>query len=127
MSTVIRPEIRKTSPYHISKHRYYELKHFCLQYKDWAKEYGNIIFEVDKGLDPTGDKAVRMKVLSKWMEAVDDSAKATDDILGHYIFLAVTENKSYNWLKTVKGIPCCKGVYYDLYRKFWWILSGRRS
>ena len=39
MATVIRPEISEKSKYYIDKHRYYELKHFCLQYKEWKKGY----------------------------------------------------------------------------------------
>ena len=30
-----RAEVSKKNKYYISKHRYYELKHFCLQYKEW--------------------------------------------------------------------------------------------
>ena len=37
MSTVIRPELSKSSKYWIDRHRYYELKHFCLQYPIWKK------------------------------------------------------------------------------------------
>lgn len=37
MSTTIRPEISKKKNYWIEKHRYYELKHFCLQYPIWKK------------------------------------------------------------------------------------------
>lgn len=39
MSTLIRPEISIKNKYWISRHRYYELKHFCLQYTDWKKMY----------------------------------------------------------------------------------------
>lgn len=37
MSTAIRPELSKSSKYWIDRHRYYELKHFCLQYPIWKK------------------------------------------------------------------------------------------
>ena len=37
MSTTIRPELSEKNPYWIEKHRYYELKHFCLQYPIWKK------------------------------------------------------------------------------------------
>ena len=37
MSTRIIPEISKNKPEWIPKHRYYELKHFCLQYPEWKK------------------------------------------------------------------------------------------
>ena len=126
MSTVIRPEVAKSNPYHISKHRYYELKHFCLQYPEWKKEYDSIIFEMDLGHDPTGEKAVRRKVLSTWITMVESCARSCGD-LSRFIFLAVTEGRSYTNLRTLYDIPCCKGVYYEAYRRFWWELSKRRS
>ena len=39
MGTEIRPEISDKSKYWIEKHRYYELKHFCLQYPIWKKAH----------------------------------------------------------------------------------------
>ena len=39
MGTRIRPELSEKNKYWISKHRYYELKHFCLQYPLWRKAY----------------------------------------------------------------------------------------
>lgn len=32
MRNDMRPELSQKNPYWIGKHRYYELKHFCLQY-----------------------------------------------------------------------------------------------
>ena len=37
MSTVIRPELSKNNEYWIPRQRFYELKHFCLQYPSWKK------------------------------------------------------------------------------------------
>lgn len=42
MATTIRPELSEKNPYWIEKHRYYELKHFCLQYPIWQKQYSLI-------------------------------------------------------------------------------------
>ncbi|MDR3050714.1 MAG: hypothetical protein LBU67_03220, partial [Oscillospiraceae bacterium] len=39
MGTTVRPEISEKSKYWIERHRYYELKHFCLQYPVWQKAY----------------------------------------------------------------------------------------
>ena len=39
MATVLRPELSSKNKYYIDKHRYYELKHFCLQYTEWKKSY----------------------------------------------------------------------------------------
>ena len=35
-----RAQLSVKNPCHIPKHRYYELKHFCLQYPDWKKGTG---------------------------------------------------------------------------------------
>lgn len=32
-----KPELSEKNPYHLSRHRYYELKHFCFQYPEWKK------------------------------------------------------------------------------------------
>lgn len=39
MGTDIRAEVSTKNRYWIEKHRYYELKHFCLQYSQWKKMY----------------------------------------------------------------------------------------
>ena len=41
MATVIRAKISEKNKYYIDKHRYYELKHFCLQYNEWKKAYAS--------------------------------------------------------------------------------------
>ena len=41
MSTDIRPEVSVKNKYWISRHRYYELKHFCLQYGEWKQAYNS--------------------------------------------------------------------------------------
>lgn len=42
MATTIRAELSEKNPYWIEKHRYYELKHFCLQYPIWKKIYRSL-------------------------------------------------------------------------------------
>lgn len=37
MAHDIRPEVSQKNPFWIGKHRYYELKHFCLQYPIWKR------------------------------------------------------------------------------------------
>ena len=39
MGTSIRPEVSSKKEYWLSRHRYYELKHFCLQYPEWKRNY----------------------------------------------------------------------------------------
>ena len=133
MSTVIRAELAKDNPYYISRHRYYELKHFCMQYKDWVKIYNNLCSNVPGGIvdltdisKPSEIKYVRERYLDK-ISLVEESAKLTDDILGSYILKGVTEGLPYSYFKTNDRIPCCKDTYYELYRKFFWILNKKRD
>ena len=41
MGNIIRAEVSENNPYWIEKHRYYELKHFCLQYPTWKRRVKN--------------------------------------------------------------------------------------
>ena len=50
-----------------------------------------------------------------------------DEFLHKYILKAVTEELSFTYLKTKLGIPCGKDMYYDRYRKFFWLLSKSRK
>ena len=61
------------------------------------------------------------------MRIVEKAATDTDLYLGKYILTAVTEGRSYVNMKTRFNIPCSKDVYYDLYRKFFWLLSQARE
>ena len=138
MATVIRAEISEKNKYWIDKHRHYELKHFCLQYNSWKKACAELdgYCEVHDDIvgcksnipgDPTG-KCVQMR--SGYLERMDlvkRTAYEADPILAEYIFKAVTEGLSYTYLSTVMNIPCGKDMYYDRYRKFFWLLSKSRN
>ena len=138
MST-IRPELSKKNRYWISKHRYYELKHFCLQYPSWRKayvelmEYGvpttNINNEVRTTdiCDPTAKLAITKMYYMDRIELVEKAAIETDQYLYKYILKAVTEGCSFAYLKSRLEIPCSRDVYYEKYRKFFWVLSQMRD
>lgn len=139
MATMIRPQISERNKYYIDKHRYYELKHFCLQYRSWKKAYDDacdlyLTSTIFDGLpssynpsDLTAKYAVRKAQYSEKMKIVEDAAKEADDYLWEYILKAVTEDLSYTYLKTKLSIPCGRDMYYDRYRKFFWILSNSRK
>jgi hypothetical protein len=139
MGTVIRPEISAKNKYWIDKHRHYELKHFCLQYPLWKKEYGSLDNMTVSGStlertsinslpgDPTARRAVARLQLIERIDMVERIAREADELLWKYILKAVTENLSYTYLKSRLGIPCGKDMYYDRYRKFFWLLSKARG
>lgn len=139
MATVIRPELSIKNKYHIDKHRHYELKHFCLQYPTWKKAYVDLdnigvslstterISSSNTPGDPTAKRAIAKAQLVERIEMIEKAAREADDYLWHYILKAVTENLSYTYLKTKFDIPCGKDMYYDRYRKFFWLLSKVRG
>jgi hypothetical protein len=140
MGTEIRPELSDKNPYWIGKHRYYELKHFCLQYPIWKKAYAALdglskrpqdleVFVKSGQLtsDPTARCAESRLFFADRMELVEQAAIDASPDLYPYILRAVTEGLSYNSLKMQYDIPCCREVYYDCYRRFFWLLSRKRG
>lgn len=126
-----RPELSKKNKWYIPKHRYYELKHFCLQYPEWKEKYESAI-RYSKSVagtgntewsDPVGNSVSSMDIWKRKMDAVEHAANCTDEALGSYILKAVTEDLSFTALKMLYDIPCGKDMYYDRYRKFFYILS----
>lgn len=139
MATKIRPELSIKNKYYIDKHRHYELKHFCLQYPSWKKAYDefdnlsiplSMIERVPTSNlpgDPTAKRALMKTRYLEKIKLIEDTAKKADQYLYQYILKAVTENLSYTYLKTKLNIPCGKDMYYDRYRRFFWILDETRN
>lgn len=139
MATMIRAEISEKNKYYIDKHRHYELKHFCLQYPSWKKAYADFddtsisLSTIDSiptsnmPGDPTAKRAIMKAHYSERINLVERIAIEADRYLHEYILKAVTENLSYNYLKSRLNIPCGKDMYYDRYRRFFWLLSESRK
>lgn len=139
MATLIRPDISEKNKYYIDKHRYYELKHFCLQYNEWKKAYAYcceaVIFtsKFEKtpiiGIHSDLTAKYAMKKMQYWerIRMIEKAAEEADEFLHTYILMAVTEGLSYTHLKTKHDIPCGRDMYYDRYRRFFWILSKMRD
>lgn len=134
MGTAIRPELSSKNKYWISKHRHYELKHFCLQYRDWIGEYEDSDgFESEAGKSDTrfSDRTakhgmLRAKHIEK-IKMIEYAAMNADEELKTYILRAVTEGLSYTYLKSRLEIPCSRDTYYDRYRRFFWLLDKMRD
>ena len=138
MKSSVRPELSKANKYWVSKNRFYELKYFCLQYPFWKKQYeevdgmyGRAIDSVYSKLhtpsDPTSKTVEMRSMYFDRMEAIEQAAIEADPYLASYILKAVTEGLSYNYLKTKLEIPCGRDMYYDRYRRFFWLLDQLRN
>ena len=138
-SMLVRAEVSQKNRYWIDKHRHYELKHFCLQYPSWQKAYSELdtpgmslsmienVPTSNMPGDPTAKRAIMKAQYAEKMDLIEKVAKEADRYLYDYILKAVTENLSYTYLKSKLDIPCGKDLYYDRYRKFFWLLSKARK
>lgn len=136
---VVRPELSVKNKYWIDKHRFYELKHFCMQYLNWKRSYNAIddlsvstsVFDrLPSGNlpgDPTAKYATRKAYYAEKIDIIEKAARAADSDLYIYILKAVTEGLSYTYLQTRLEIPCSRDTYYDRYRRFFWLLSELRD
>ena len=139
MATVIRAEISENNKYYIGKHRYYELKHFCLQYPGWKKSYiaySELLLGSpsltglptdDRVVDLTAKYAIKKAQIAEKMKMIDRAAVEADEFLYPYLIKGVTEGVSYTYLKTKMNIPCGRDTYYDRYRRFFWLLANYRD
>ena len=135
----MRPELSVKNKYWIEKHRYYELKHFCLQYKYWKKlcvalDSSTLSpLDLERALSRTNfrdDKIARIAVAKTYykdnINLVENTSVRADKELSSYILKAVTEELSYTTLKTKYDIPCGRDMFYDRYRKFFWLLDKEK-
>lgn len=69
MSSIMRSELSEKNPYYLPKHRFLELKHFCMQYPEWKKMYNLCDFTQSAAVtglpktagvsDRVGDEAIK--------------------------------------------------------------------
>lgn len=129
----LKPELSNKSKYHISKHRYYELKHFCLQYPEWRRAAYSISSVVrpkegetrSNGLygDKTAQAAELRELYLKKMKLVEQACIESDPDIYGALLKSVTEGYTYDELNARDRIPCSRDTWYDRYRKFFFILD----
>ena len=136
----VKSELSQNNKYWIPRHRYFELKHFCLQYPEWKKEYIELLStyslprlsnnkpRLEKRIsDHTGEIAIKRLYYAERIKIVENNAIKVDESIYEYLLKGVTEDKSYTYLKTYCNIPCGKDYYYDRYRYFFWLLDKERQ
>lgn len=131
------PKIRplNSKKYNISKHKFLELYHFCMQYQEWKEELKSNVSTVksiqisDMPIshsyqDQTAKLAERRIRLREKCELIEQTAIEADADLYEWILEGVTKDyATYNYLKMCKGIPYSKDTYYERRRKFYYLLS----
>lgn len=119
--------------YNISKERYRELKYFCLQYGEWKRQLSfGVSLQPQKltGLpnaqnqtsNPTEDAAVKLYELRDKCALVEQAAIEADAELYQYLLKNVTQGIPYEYMP----VPCGRRQFYELRRKFFFLLSKKR-
>lgn len=127
-----------TKKYKISKHKFLEMYHFCMQYNEWKNELeykkdtrkslpiSDLPMAAGIKTDSTGALAIRRADLENKCKMIEQTAVEADAELYQYILKAVTnEYVSFNYLKTVHEMPCGRTMYYERRRRFYWLLSKK--
>lgn len=131
--------ISEKNEFWIPKHRYYELKHFCLQYKYWKAHLtlsssdtlktASVIYGAKSNgqLNEVEATAIRRDILQKRIDTIERAARESDPVIGEYILKGATQGKSYDELNALYSLPCGREYYYKAYRRFFWILDSLRD
>lgn len=131
----MRTEISVKNKYWIPKHRYLELKNFCLQYPDWKLALNSISFlkanfEISPSgnfSDPTMEIVCKRDHYQQNIKLIEDTAKEADYALYQWLIKGITGPHGYDYLKYQLNIPASRDMYYDRYRKFFFILDKKRG
>ena len=110
--------------YELSKHRFYELKHFCLQYPEWEQLYLQLDgwateIGINQG-DTTSRDGIRRADLMYKMTLVREVAH---DVCGEYESVIF----DYVILGEKPALRVDQRDFWYYYRKFFWELSRRRG
>lgn len=118
--------------YGISKHRYLELKNFCLQYNEKKRKiryagskaisYDGMPHSSNVGR-PVEQEAIRNIMNQRDCELIEQAVIEASPELYSYILLNVTEGVPYEWLGDV---PICDKDFYAYRRLFFHYLDLKR-
>ena len=129
-----RSDLSPKNKYWIPKYRYLELKNFCLQYQEWKKAILSIS-EVKTHLqistsgnfsDPTESIALKKMKYQSLIDLIEQTAADADPDLAPWIIKGVAKSLSYEFLRYQLDLPAGREMYYDRYRRFFWLLDQRR-
>lgn len=134
MSTNIRPELSSKNKYCIPKDEYYMLVHFCRMYDEYCNRYAQISSEMsnwnirhgysDNDISRLPEHlAIDRMVIGSKIQLIEKAARDADPDLNKWILLAVTKGYSFGYLSVKLEMPCSRDMFYDRYRRFFWLLA----
>lgn len=119
----------------ISKHRYYELQHHCMQYAEWKRLSDDLLTKspylmaekvgkTNDISDPTSYVAERREKLLIKINRVKKLCECAGGESAYYLMACVTNGYSYDVLQAKYGVlPCSRVEFYKKYRRFFKMLD----
>ena len=115
----------------LSKHRYLELKHICLQYEEMKRKLNSLgglrssnltdMPTAHSNSSKTEEAALKRLELRRKVEAIEQAAIETDSVYYKDILKGVTEEIPFKWINT----RLCRTDYYERRRTFFAILDKK--
>lgn len=128
----------QNSKYYIPKEEYLTAIHYSLRYPLLQEEYK---FGADTSKAITYDKekvqtsndfcsteeiAIRLAEIKQKIDLIDDTLiEAAGEVLAPYIKFSVCFGMTYVQLQTTKDMPCGQRHFYELRRKYYYLLSKK--
>ena len=110
--------------YELNSHRYRELKHFCLQYRDMKRELDDIRSGyLRRSFDSTSNVAIREVELKHALKLIETTAHDTEEFLAERILKIVTEDVNVKELT----MSCSRECMEELRRRYFWLLSKKKG
>lgn len=131
-----RNELSVNSKYYLPKEDYLTALHFCLRYPTWeavlstepdtskAIAYDGLKVQTSGGGDPAAEIAMERAEYGRKKQLVDDTIHEAAPEIEKYLKLGVCYGMT-EWQLESMGMPCGHNVYYNLRRKFYWMLARR--
>ena len=123
----------KLEQYNISANRYRELKYFCRQYREKQSqlramtEIGSPAMQEGRGsgkaADTTASIALRRAGLERDLQMIEQAAIEADDQIYSYLISNAVDGIPFEYL----GVPIGRRKFYEMRRKFFFILSAKKG
>ena len=132
-----RAELSKKNAYYIPKEKYYELLYFSRQYNTMKQELHDLRMDYPTTTreepvqtsdisDPVTRACLRIEALADKIRLIEATAVETDAELAKWVRIGVTNDYSYEYMRQMVGMPLGRTKYYELYRKYFYLLAQKR-
>lgn len=132
-----RPALSKKNQHYIPREKYYELLYFSRQYNTMKQELHElrisyphpsqeIMVDHSDISDPVARAYARIETLLEKIHMIESTTIETDAELAKWIRIGVTNDYSYEYMHQMLGMPLGRTKYYELYRKYFYLLAKKR-